>query len=148
MSDVVRVTVAPRCFVTISPHPSGNSVLGALTIGPGNSADVTPQRAAALYRAGLILDPATGALPPPPEPIREGEMTVSVNGGRPRPASGGMIEVQPASEALVLPATPFEPAPRGNHDHGLLPRTSVTTYDPGPLGEMASITTADGHPWP
>jgi len=148
MSNVVRIVVAPRCFVTITPHPSGNPVLRALTIGPGNTADVSPERAAALYRAGLILDPATGALPPPPEPICEGVMTVSINGGRPRPASGGVIEVEPASEALVVPASPFEPAPRSNHDHGLLPRTSVTTYGPGSLGEMASITTADGRSWP
>ena len=149
MAEAVRITVAPRCFVTITPHPSGNPVLRALTIGPGNTADVTPARAAELYRAGLILDPVTGALPPTPEPMRANEMTISLNGGPARSASGGVMMVEPASEALVLPASPFEPSRSGNHQHDLMPRTSVTTHGTGPSSDpMPTVTSADGHPWP
>ncbi len=147
MSDVTRVTVAPRCFVTITPHPAGVAVLRSLTLGEGNTVDVTPARAAALLRAGLILDPVTGALPPAPEPMRENEMTISVAGGPPRSANGGMIDAAPAPEVEVVPPSAPAPLPFGNHSHGQVPHPFVT-YSSAHSDEMASIVSADGRSWP
>lgn len=67
MADRVRVTVAPGAHITISPHPSGLVVLKHLVLFGGNTCDVTPERAAALYAAGLILHPVTGQMPPRPK---------------------------------------------------------------------------------
>lgn len=147
MSDVTRVTVAPRCFVTITPHPAGVAVLRSLTLGEGNTVDVTPARAAALLRAGLILDPVTGALPPAPEPMRENEMTVTINGGPPRSANGGTIAVEPATEVEIVPSSTPSPLPPGNHSHGLMSHPSVI-YSAGHHDEMATIVNADGRIWP
>lgn len=82
MADRVRVTVAPGAHITISPHPSGLAVLKHLVLFGGNTTDVSPERAASLYAAGLILHPVTGALPLQPEAmVKPTACTVSHDGG-------------------------------------------------------------------
>lgn len=143
MGDLVRIVVAPGAHITISPHPSGLAVLGPLILFGGDTADVTPDRAAALYAGRLILHPITGALPPAYEAMTEhvAVPTVSYDGGpflrldaafHPHPSWTTSAEIKAPEPGLPPDAN--------------APRPSVNYH--GVDQSLASITAADGRPWP
>ncbi len=153
MVDLVRIVVAPGAHITISPHPSGLPVLGPLILFGGNTVDVAPERAVALYAAGLILHPVTGALPPAPEAMEHVAVpSVSYDNGPFQRMDSG-LNIHPSWSATA--ATPIStepqraPMPATGHMHGVLPRPSIS-YGVGQSPEMATITAAEitGRSWP
>lgn len=141
MSDLVRVTVAAGCHIVVRPHPSGNFVLGPLVLHGGNTADVTPERAATMYVSRLIHHPVTGEPPPPPAAMQDGRPRVRVEDG-PFQEADGRLDIFPDWAATAAPPS-SNPAPI------MAPQpppwsASVNTWDASP----ATITGADGRPWP
>lgn len=67
-SATLTVTVAPGCHVTV-PHPSGIAELPGKVLAGGDRFSTSPETAADLYTAGLILHPETGA--PPSRPVAQ-----------------------------------------------------------------------------
>lgn len=142
MADLVRIVVAPGAHITVQPHPSGLAVLGPLILFGGDTADVTPERAAALYAGRLILDPITGALPPSPEAMEHVSVpTVSYDGGpflrldaafHPHPSWTTSAEIKAPEPGLPPDAS----APR-----------ALVNYH-GADQSLASISANPGQPWP
>ncbi len=142
MADRVRVTVAPGAHITISPHPSGLAVLKHLVLFGGDTCDVTPERAAALYTAGLILHPVTGQMPPAPEAMAASTgPTVSFDGGPPR-RTDDPLQSWPSWSATAAIKAPEPGIPPDRN----APRSAVTYHDASL--ERPSITAADGQTWP
>ena len=142
MADRVRVTVAPGAHISITPHPSGMAVLGPLILFGGNTADVPAERAAALYAAGLILHPVTGAMPPAPEAMATTTgPTVSFDGGRPR-RTDDPLQAWPSWSATAAIKAPEPGIPPDRN----APRSAVTYHDA--IGDRATISVADGQIWP
>lgn len=151
MAETIRVTVAPGCHIEITPHPAGLPGLGALVLHGGNTADVTPERAAELLRARLILDPATGQpVPfPPSAPVQaarprwEGP-TITMGNGLAQPMIGGVIH-GPDWAATAQPISSQDRAPTPPpHDC-----TGGRVFgDYGGRSSGAEIVQADGRPWP
>ena len=142
MADLVRVTVAPGAHIIVSPHPSGLAILKHLTLFGGNTADVTPERAAALYAAGLIRHPVTGEIAPVPEAmVTPAACSVSHDGG-PFRSTADPLQSWPSWSATAAIKAPEPGIPPDRN----APRSAVTYHDT--IQDHASITVADGRPWP
>jgi hypothetical protein len=145
MADLVKVTVARGCHITIAPHPSGIAGMPPAVIHGGNTAVVTADRAAKLYAARLIMHPVTGA-PPPPYEAEKGGVTISFERAAPQVLNGN-YNPQPSWRETAKPPTPQPQAASATR-----PRPVVTTFQDvfqgGPQPYGGQITDADGNPWP
>ena len=79
MSEMIHVVVAPGNVLTIA-HPSGIPGLPAVQLLEGDRHVVTTERAARLYRDGMILHPVTGQ--PPRAPAQRDSSLQVVTDGR------------------------------------------------------------------